>query len=226
VVCAALALLAPHAHAGALSFTATPNPTTHSAVADLTTFVDYGTNVPKTNATLHLATGALLAHAVDSTSPVSPPPVNGDVVGSVTAHSDPWTDGCGSTGTQNYTLTWVDPVGTGAPTGAVAELQARGSFLGITVTKRVFFVWKSSGDSFNASAHYDVVTPDMPDEITCASSASDQTTTAYGYARSGGVTTTRVVGKNPSATGTAWSYFDYNDTAGVNHSDSDSFSVT
>jgi hypothetical protein len=225
-LCAALAMIAPQASAHHdLGFTATPNPTTAGAVADLTTYVSYGAYIPK-SATTHLATGAVLAHADDSTSPVSPSPQHGDVVGTISASSDLWVNGCFGDENQSYTLSWVEPIGTGAPAGTVAELKATGSFFGITITKRAFFVYKSSGDSHNSSAHYDIVAPDMPDEATCSSSTPEQTTVGYGYARSGGSVTNRIVGKNPTSTGTAWSYFDFTDTANNNHADSDSFTVT
>lgn len=226
VVCAALVLVGPNAGAHHdLSFTATPSPTTAGAVANLTTYVSFGSNIP-VSTTTHLATGAVLAHANDSTSPVSPPPIHGDEVGSITASSDLWIDGCNGDTNQVYKLTWVEPIGAGAPSGAVAELKATGTFFGLTITKRAFFVYKGSGDSHNASAHYDIVAPDMPDESTCSTSTPEQTTTGYGYAKSGGVNTTRIVGKNPTTTGTKWSYYDYTDTASATHTDSDSFSVT
>lgn len=38
----------------------------------------------------------------------------------------------------------------------------------------------------------------MPDEVTCSTSTPERTTTGYGYTRSGGVATSRIVGKNPS----------------------------
>ena len=225
-VCASLALLAPHADAHHdLGFTATPNPTTASAVADLATYVSFGSHIPKSSVT-HFATGALLAHANDSTSPVTPAPQHGDVVGSISASSDLWTNGCNGDENQSYTLTWVEPIGSGAPSGAVARMDATGSFFGLNITKKAYVVWKSSGDSHNASAHYDIVVPDMPDEITCSTSTPEQTTTGYGYARSGGVVTSRIVGKNPSTTGTAWSYYEFTDTANATHSDSDSFTVS
>lgn len=226
VTCAALALLAPNASASHdLGFTATPNPTTAGAVADLATYVSYGSYIPKSSVT-HLATGALLAHADDSTSPVSPSPQHGDHVGNIAASSDLWINGCNGDENQSYTLTWVEPIGTGAPTGAVARIDATGSFFGLNVTKKAYFVYKSGGDSFNSNAHYDIVAPDLPDELTCSSSTPEQTTTGFGYAKSGGVTTSRIVGKNPSSTGTAWSYFEFTDTSNAVHSDSDSFSVT
>ncbi|HEX8003860.1 MAG TPA: hypothetical protein VF519_14330 [Mycobacteriales bacterium] len=226
IVCAALVVMSPHAIAHHdLGFTATPSPTTASAVADLATYVSFGNYIPKSSVT-HFAPGALLAHAEDATSPVSPPPVNGDVVGSISASSDLWTNGCNGDEPQSYTLTWVEPIGTGAPAGAVARMDATGSFFGLNITKKAYVVWKGSGDSANASAHYDIVVPDMPDEITCSTSTPEQTTTGYGYARSGGSVTSRIVGKNPSTTGTKWSYYDFVDTANATHSDSDSFSVT
>lgn len=226
-VCAALALLAPNATAHHdLGFTATPSPTTASAVADLTTYVSFGSHIPKSSVT-HFATGALLAHADDSTSPFgTSSPQHGDETGSISASSDLWTNGCNGDENQTYALTWVEPIGSGAPTGTVAEMKATGSFFGINITKRAFVVYKSSGDSANGSAHYDIVVPDMPDEITCSSSTPEQTTYGYGYAKSGGVTTSRIVGKNPSTTGTAWSYYDFTDTANATHSDSDSFTVS
>lgn len=226
VVCAALALTTPHAVASHdLGFTATPSPTTASAVANLTTYVSFGSYIPKSSVT-HFATGALLAHADDSTSPVSPPPNNGDQVGTISASSDLWTNGCSGDEAQSYTLTWVEPIGTGAPSGAVGRMDATGSFFGLNITKKAYIVHKPSGDSFNGSAHYDIVVPDMPDEITCSTSTPEQTTSGWGYTKSGGVTTSRILGKNPSSTGTAWSYYEFTDTSNAVHSDSDSFTVT
>lgn len=227
VVCAAITLLAPNANAHHdLGFTATPSPTTAGAVANLATYVSFGNYIPKSSIT-HLATGALLAHADNTTSPFgASSPQHGDEVGSISASSDLWTNGCNGDEAQSYALTWVEPIGSSPPAGAVAELKASGSFFGLTINKRAFFVYKGSGDSHNASAHYDIVAPDMPDEITCSSSTPEQTTTGYGYAKSGGVTTSRIVGKNPSATGTAWSQYEFTDTANAVHTDSDSFTVT
>lgn len=225
-ICAVLALLAPQASAHHdLGFTATPNPTTAGAVADLTTYVSFGNHIP-VSGTVHLATGAVLAHADDSTSPVSPSPQHGDVVGTIAASSDLWTNGCNGDENQTYTLTWVEPIGVSPPAGAVAEMKASGSFFGLTINKRVFVVKQTSGDSYNSSTHYDIVSVDYPDEITCSTSTPEMTVTGYGYARSGGVPTTRIVGKNPTTTGTKTSHYHFTDTASATHSDSDTFDVT
>lgn len=222
VICAALAVLAPQAAAHHnLNYTFTATPSTANSVADITSYVSFGAHIPASG-TIHLPPGSLLAHANDSTSPVSPSPQHGDVVGTIAASSDLWTNGCGGDENQSYTLSWVEPIGSGAPSGTVAELKASGSFFGLTINKRVFFVKTGSGgDSYIGSTHYDMVSNDYPDEITCSTSTPEMTITGYGYARSGGVPTSRIVGKNPGA-GTVTSHYHFTDTASATHSDSDS----
>jgi hypothetical protein len=207
-----------------LAFTFTVSPATAGAVADTKAHVEAGTSLPASSVT-HLPPGVLMAHADDRTSPVSPPPVHGDVVGGGQSYGDLFNDGCGNYVISNSTITWVEPIGSGAPAGTVAELKMQGTPLpGLTITKRAFIV-KSSGDTFFSGAHYDLRIPDMPDEFACSGSSSWTDLTTYGYARSGGSTTTRVVGRNPSTPGTYNVFHEYTDTKRVVHQDAHSFTV-
>ncbi len=207
-----------------LVFTFSVSPATAGAVSDTTGHTETGTYLAASS-TVHLPAGHLIAHAADSTSPVSPPPVAGDVVGQVKSYGDLFSDGCGNYITSTFTVTWVEPIGTGAPAGAVAELKISGTPLpGLTITKRAFVV-KSSGDTFQAGAHYDITIPDMPDEFACSGSTSTNDLTTYGFARAAGATTTRVVARNPATPGTYNVYMQYKDTKGALHEDAAIYTV-
>jgi hypothetical protein len=207
-----------------LMFTASVSPATAGAVADTSGHSESGTFIPASSI-LHMPAGALVAHAADSTSPVSPPPLHGDVVGQVKNYGDLWNDGCGNYITSIATVTWVEPIGSGAPAGAVAELKLQATPLpGLTITKRAFVV-KSNGDTFQSGAHYDINIPDMPDEFACSGSSSIGDMTTYGFARSGGVTTNRVVGRNPATPGTYNVFIEYKDKSGALHQDASSITV-
>ena len=201
-----------------LVFTFSVSPATAGAVSDTTGHTESGTYLAASS-TVHLPAGHLLAHAADSTSPVSPPPVHGDVVGQVKSYGDLWNDGCGNYITSTSTITWVEPMGTGAPAGAVAELKIQGTPIpGLTITKRAFIV-KSNGDAFHGTAHYDLTMPDMPDEFACSGSSNWTEIATYGFARAAGVTTNRVVAKNPTVAGSYNVFVEYKDTAGALHQD-------
>ena len=207
-----------------LVFTFSVSPATAGAVSDTTGHTETGTYLAASS-TVHLPAGHLIAHAADSTSPVSPPPMAGDVVGQVKSYGDLFSDGCGNYITSTYAITWVEPIGTGAPAGTVAELKIQGTPLpGLTITKRAFVV-KSSGDTFQSGAHYDITIPDMPDEFACSGSSSTSDLTTYGYARASGVTTNRVVGRNPATAGTYNVYMQYKDTKGALHEDAAIYTV-
>ncbi len=207
-----------------LVFTFSVNPATAGAVADSTGHSESGAHLP-VSSTVHLPPGHLAAHADDRVSPVSPPPLHGDVVGQVKSYGDLWHDGCGNYITSTSTITWVEPIGSGAPRGTVAELKIQGTPLpGLTITKRAFIV-KSSGDTFHSSAHYDITIPDMPDEFACSGSASTSDLTTYGFARAGGTATSRVVARNPATPGTYNVYSEYKDTSNVLHQDAAIYSV-
>ena len=106
-----------------------------------------------------------------------------------------------------------------APAGTVAEMKIQGTPLpGLTITKRAFVV-KSSGDAFQSGAHYDLTIPDMPDEFACSGSSSKNDMTTFGFARAAGVTTSRVVARNPATAGTHNVYVQYKDTSGALHED-------
>ena len=207
-----------------LVFTFSVSPATAGSVADTTGHTESGTYLG-VSSTVHLPPGALVAHAADSTSPVSPPPMHGDVVGQVKSYGDLWNDGCGNYITTTSTMTWVEPIGTGAPSGSVAELKIQGTPLpGLTITKRAFVV-KSSGDTYQSGAHYDIVIPDMPDEFACSGSNSTSDMTTFGFAKAAGVTTNRVVGRNPATPGTYNVFIQYKDTAGALHEDAAAYTV-
>jgi hypothetical protein len=207
-----------------LVFTFSVSPATAGSVSDTTGHTETGSYIA-VSSTVHLPPGALIAHAADATSPVSPPPMHGDVVGQVKSYGDLWNDGCGNYVTTTSTVTWVEPIGTGAPAGTVAELKIQGTPLpGLTITKRAFIV-KSSGDSYQSGEHYDISIPDMPDEFACSGSSSTSDMTTFGFAKAGGVTTNRVVGRNPATPGTYNVFIQYKDTKGVLHEDAAAYTV-
>ncbi|HEX7166526.1 MAG TPA: hypothetical protein VF230_06060 [Acidimicrobiales bacterium] len=208
-----------------LQLSVSVSPTTAGAVANTTISSNSGTYLGTTSTT-HLPPGALVAHANDSTSPVSPSPQNGDVVGQIVSTSDSWIDGCGNPTNTTATVTWVEPVNSGAPAGTVAQIRGSAQILWTQISKDAYIVHKPNGDSKHAGAHYDIVTPDEPDEYACSGSSASGTTTTYGYAKSGGVTTNRIVSKNPSTVGSHTVHKEYTDTSGNGHSDSASFSTT
>lgn len=208
-----------------LNFTVSVNPTTAGAVADMNTSQNSGTTLATASVT-HLPPGALVAHANDATSPVSPSPQNGDVVGSIDSLSDSWIDGCGNPKHTIATVTWVEPIGSGAPSGTVAQIRGSAQILFTTISKNAYIVLKSSGDSYHSGSHYDIVTPDEPDEYACSGSSASSTGVAYGYARSGGQVTNRIVAKNPSTVGTHTVWREITDSSSNTHSDSATFSTT
>jgi hypothetical protein len=151
--------------------------------------------------------------------------VAGDVVGQVKTYGDLWIDGCGNYITTTATISWVEPIGSGAPAGTVAELKLQASpFPGLNITKRAFIV-KSNGDTFQSGSHYDISIPDMPDEFACSGSTSVSDLTTYGFARAGGATTTRVVARNPATAGTYNVFIEYKDTQGVLHQEAAIYTV-
>jgi len=201
-----------------LGFTISLSPATVGAYADSTSNTNGGTNIAASH-TVHLPPGHLAAHADDRTSPISPPPLNGDVVGQARIYGDLWNDGCGNPVITVSAVTWVEPIGAGAPAGTVAELRLRATPLpGLTITKRAFIV-KSNGDAFHGTAHYDLTMPDMPDEFACSGSSNWTEIATYGFARAAGVTTNRVVAKNPTVAGSYNVFVEYKDTAGALHQD-------
>jgi hypothetical protein len=207
-----------------LAFTFDVIPATVGAVASTQGYSSGGTYIAA-KSTVHLPPGALVAHADDRTSPVSPPPINGDQVGDGKNYSDLWQDGCGNPTTSTFKMTWVEPIGSGAPAGSVAELKLSGTPLpGLTISKRAFVV-KSNGDTYHSAPHYDIVVPDMPDEFACSGSSGWGETTTYGFAQAGGVTTNRVVARNPSTAGVYTAFIEYTDTTGAVHSDFDTVSI-
>ena len=207
-----------------LVFTFSVSPATAGVPSDTTGHTESGTYLA-VSSTVHLPSGHLVAHADDRTSPVSPPPLHGDVVGQVKSYGDLWNDGCGNYITSTSTVTWVEPIGSGAPAGTVAELKIQGTPIpGLTITKRAFIV-KSSGDTFQSGAHYDITIPDMPDEFACSGTTSTNDLTTFGFARAGGVTTSRVVGSNPATPGTYNVYMQYKDKNNALHEDAAVYTV-
>ncbi len=201
-----------------LGFTISVSPATVGAYADSTSYTNGGTAIAVSH-TVHLPPGQLAAHADDRTSPIAPAPLNGDVVGEARIYGDLWNDGCGNPVVTVSQVTWVEPIGSGAPAGAVAELRMRATPIpGLTITKRAFIV-KSRGDAFHGTEHYDLTVPDMPDEFACSGSSSWTEIATYGFARAGGVLTNRVVAKNPSVAGTYNVFVEYKDKAGALHQD-------
>ncbi len=207
-----------------LAFDVTITPTTVGAVSSTKSYSDSGTYIP-TKSKLHLPPSALVAHADDRTSPVSPPPINGDQVGEGKSYGDLFQDGCGNPTISTLRMTWVEPIGAGAPAGTVAEVKLSSTPLpGLTISKRGFIV-KTNGDTQQSSPHYDIVIPDMPDEFACSGSSAWSETTTYGYAKAGGASTTRVVARNPSTPGIYTTFIEYTDTMRGVHTDFDTVSI-
>lgn len=225
LVCSLLLVTASASATHDMQLSVSVSPTTAGAVSDVTTSSNSGTTLATSSVT-HLPPGALVAHANDATSPVSPPPQNGDVVGTIDSYSDSWIDGCGNPKHTIATVTWIEPIQSGAPAGTVAQLRGSATILFTQISKNAFVVYKGSGDSYHAGAHYDIVTPDEPDEYACSGSSASSVGTSYGYARSGGSVTSRIVGKNPSTVGTHTVWREITDGGGTTHTDSATFSTT
>jgi len=214
-----------------IPFTYTVSPSTAGAVASSTakasTTYD-GTIGTASSATFHLAPGTKIAYADDATSPVSPPPVNGDQVGSVAVSADPTLDGCGNPINVTATATWVDPISASAPAGAVAQFHVHGSYLFYTFDSDGFVV-PSAGDDLQPLPHYDLLPGSLDSGSTtlCTGSQVGLTVTTYGYAKSStGGKTRRITQVNPSETGTKTVYVDAVDGSGVRHTGSASYEIT
>lgn len=201
-----------------LGLVTTVSPTTINSPVGTKVHIESGTAIPKSGA-VHFQAGVKLAHANDLTSPVSPPPVNGDSVGSLQLYGDLISDGCGNPATYPVAVTWVEPIGSGAPAGTVAELKLTSTPIPfLTITKRAFIV-QSSGDAWVAGSHYNLVLPDFPDEYACGGSTSKYDMETFAFAKAGGVATSRIVAKNPSTAGTYNIFFEYLDINNAQHQD-------
>lgn len=234
VLLGALAVLAATAAAAyathAVVFSYAVNPTKAGAVTSSTasmTVADAG-SAAATEARFHLAPGTLVAHANDATSPVSPPPINGDIVGNATIVADPTLDGCGNPLTIRGNATWIEPVATTAPSGSVAQVRIRVSLLFTSITINAF-ITKSTGDALQAAPHYDLVATGLNSGLpaACAGSSAKFTVVTNGNAlTSSGRKTTRITQKNPSTAGTKTVFVNYSDTAGASHTGSATYTVT
>lgn len=213
-------MVASAATANHATFSFTLSDTSAGANSDGTSAVDYGTDHPTTGTT-HLDEGFLVAHANDSQSPLSPPPQNGDIVGQGESTGNWKLLFCGRS-TLTFDAKWVEPIGTGAPSGAVARIDLVTS-LGFTVNSYVVEVTASSGDDYTGAPHYDLVVPDFGDRA-CAGSDVDATVTTYGTVP--GSSPTRYVSQNPSSTGTYTIWSVYIDESGGKHEASDTVTIT
>lgn len=205
-----VALVASMAQADHTQVTFTLSDSSAGANSDADVDVDYGTDQPDTGST-HLAEGFLVAHADDNTSPLSPPPQNGDIVGEGTSTAK-WKLTFCSRQTLTFESKWVEPVDIDAPSGAVGQINHSTS-LGFTVKSYVVKVG-SGGDSYVSGAHYDLVVPAFGDN---ACSGSNVTTSITTYGTVPGSSPTRYVGQNPGTAGDYDIWSVYTDKSGIDH---------
>ncbi|HEX9969891.1 MAG TPA: hypothetical protein VGB03_07100 [Acidimicrobiales bacterium] len=197
------------AHHAAADFTVANS--TANAYSNTTWFVTWGANLP-TSMTLHYPTGWRWAHADDTTSPISPTPLDGDTVGggTMTARWEPF---CSTPPADRaMTVTWEDTP-SGGPSGAVAQ---------VTVTVNLLF--NSQGYVVrNGSGDYSLVFPDFPDQYICSTTtAGAMALTIYGTVPG----TSRRVTQNLGSTGSYTTTVSYTDTAGTLHTANDSVTIT
>ncbi len=212
---AVMALLATSASAGHnLQFSFTLDDKSAGANSDATASVDYGTDHPSSGTT-HLASGFEVAHADDNNSPLSPPPTDGEEVLDADVTGKWKALFCGSS-TVDLDGNWVDPMDSGAPSGAVAQIEVTG----LATTIDVWVIEQPNGDSTVAGAHYDLFVEDFGDDA-CDGSDVSSIITTFGTTANG-----NVVSKNPCSKGTYTVYTEYEDQNGGSHSDSDTVKIT
>jgi hypothetical protein len=205
-----------------LNFTFTLANTAKDANSNVATHLEPGAYLPK-DMTFHLPPGVKVAHADDATSPVTPPPQDNDIVGEGDSTAK-WVLMFCASSTSTLTARWQEPVDSGAPSGTVAQIDVSNA---IGFTTKVFVVNKSSGDSYHAGAHYDLVIPDYPDQHMC-SSTTNHVVNLTTYGTVSGTNPLRKVAQNPSTCSTITAYVVYNDnrTPSGAHSDSDTETIT
>lgn len=211
---AVMALLATSASAGhSLNFSVELDNNSPGANSDVEASTDYGDKHPASGTT-HLPPEFDVAHADDNTSPLSPPPVDSEEVADADVTARWKALFCGSS-TQDLDGNWVDPMDSGAPADAVAQIEMSG--LGSTID--VWVLHKSNGDDQYASAHYDLYVDDFGDHA-CDGSDVSSVVTTFGTTANG-----NLVSENPCSDGTYTVYTEYTDQSGGSHSDSDTVTV-
>ena len=206
------------------TFTVTCSPTTAGSNPQCSNFQDFGTAVAS-SMTTHLPAGWVIAHGDSTTSPITPVPANGDSVGSVDGYGDLFGDGCGNGSVHTtYPVTWVYPIGTGAPTGTVARMKATATLFGFPISVSIFIVKTSGSDTQQSGVHYDISVPNMPAAQYCTGSPSSMTTTIYGTVPSS--SPAKKIHQLPSTTGTYTVKNVWTSTASVTSNDSATITVT
>lgn len=209
---AVMALVATSASAGhdlKLSFDLVDN--SAGANSDIAWDIDFDTKHPDSS-TLHLPPGFLVAHADDNTSPLQPPPDDGEEVADADITTE-WKSLLCDESTRHFDGHWVDPIDGGGDAVAKIELT------NLATTIDVWVLHKSNGDSQLADAHYDLYFPDFGDPA-CDGSDFTLSFTLYGTTADGD----KVV-QNPCSDGTYTMYFEYTDVNGGSHSDSDTVDI-
>lgn len=146
------------------------------------------------------------------TTPISPIPNDGDVIGTGSATAR-WAPFCTSS-TMTLTPRWESTISASAPANTVAQVNVS-STLFIT---EAFIVRNGTND-------YDIVVPDMPDTFVCSSTTNgSMTLTIHGTVS--GSNPTRYVAQNPATAGTYTANMSYVDTAGTTHTGSDSVTIS
>jgi hypothetical protein len=202
------------------TMTVSCTPATHSSYSSCQGFQDYGNTVKPNVVTTHNPPGWEIARSV-GTSVITPIPNNGDTVGTVDGYGDLFNDGCGNPTHTTYTVKWVSPVSGTAPSGTVAQMQAKATVFGtITINVDIYVIWRSSGDSDDASPHYDTQVT-MPSSFYCANEPMQSTNTIDGTVSG----TTRVIQRTPTTAGTYRFDNTWTDTNGGNHSDNASITI-
>jgi len=180
----ALTAFADHLVPGT-SWTFTADPATPNTPTKTTSFLDAGVDLPFT-LTYHNA-GIVFPHA-DSVSgvpasPVTPKPLNGDVVYQVISTGDFTTDGCGAgdtTGPDTAALygLWDEPFKQAKVTNEVAELSIPVPTAGITLYSQIKLM---PADTFQSAQHYDIASTIPIALVACTGSTLTVTNTAYDH---------------------------------------------
>jgi len=201
------------------TMTVSCTPSSAGANATCQGFQDFGQAAPS-SATTHFPPGWQFAQSV-GTSPLTPAPNNGDVVGSVDLYADVLLDGCGNPTHQTYPLTWTSPPDANSPEGTVAEVVGRATLLVTTTTTVHGYFVHSDGDSAQSSPHDDLVIT-YPVTFLCENEPVQSTWTIDGVVAG----TSRVVERLPTTSGTYTVVDTWSDGGNGGHVDSATTTVT
>jgi hypothetical protein len=181
---------------------------THDAYADSTTDIVYGSFIATDSLTI-MPAGWGVAEANDLTSPVQPPPQNGDTVatGTVTAK---WTALFCATSTLSFTGKWVEPIDSGAPANSVGEINMTTSIFSTKV-----YILKVNGV-------YEFDTPSMPSGNICTSTTAGEWVTKILGTVAGA---TRHVIRNPHTPGVYTMTVTWHDGGGGTHTETASVTI-